>query len=259
VIRLAAAAKTALGIALALSGWQALAWWGGLPAEYFPGLAGIAVAGWNLVRSPDFLLQVSTTSLRAVSGLTVALTIGLSTAIAAGRYRLLRRMLGPAVDMLRVLPPPAIVPISIFVLGIGAQLFLFIIAFASLWPIYINAANALAAAEPVQMLTGRCLGYSDWEILLRLRLPAALPEIVTGIRISAGVALLATIAAEMLAGQSGLGFLLYDAAFSLRTPDMFAIMATTGVLGLLFSALVRQASRLVVGWHLAMTALTEPA
>ena len=78
---------------------------------------------------------------------------------------------------------------------------------------------------------------------------------MTGIRIGAGVALLATIASEMLAGQSGLGFLLYDAAFSLRTPEMFAIMAATGALGLLFNALVRQASRLVVGWHLAMTAL----
>jgi len=157
--------------------------------------------------------------------------------------------------MLRVLLPPAIVPISIFAFGIGPGLFLFIIAFASFWPIYMNAANALQASEPVQLLTGRSLGYSRWEILLRLRLPAALPEIVTGIRVGAGIALLATVAAEMLAGQSGLGFLLYDAAFTLRTADMFAIMVVIGVLGLLFNALVRQASRLVIGWHLAMTAL----
>jgi ABC-type nitrate/sulfonate/bicarbonate transport system permease component len=86
-----------------------------------------------------------------------------------------------------------------------------------------------------------------------------LPEIMTGIRIGTGVALLATIAAEMLAGQSGLGFLLYDAAFSLRTPEMFAIMATIGALGLLLNALVRQASRIVAGWHIAMTALAGPA
>ena len=94
---------------------------------------------------------------------------------------------------------------------------------------------------------------------MRVRLPAALPEIMTGIRIGTGVALLATIAAEMLAGQSGLGFLLYDAAFSLRTPEMFAIMATIGALGLLLNALVRQASRIVAGWHIAMTALASPA
>ena len=256
---LLAIAKRALGIALALLCWQALAWSRAVPADYFPGLSAIAAAEWGLLGSAEFLAGLGTTAVRAFAGLAIAIVIGLALAIVAGRYRLVRRMLGPAVDMLRVLPPPAIVPISIFVLGIGTQLFMFIIAFASLWPIYINAANALAAAEPVQMMTGRCFGYSDWAILVRLRLPAALPEIMTGIRIGAGVALLATIASEMLAGQSGLGFLLYDAAFSLRTPEMFAIMAATGALGLLFNALVRQASRLVVGWHLAMTALAEPA
>jgi NitT/TauT family transport system permease protein len=247
------AAKRGLGVALALAGWQALAASGVIPAEYFPGLPTIAGAGWDLSRSPNFLIQLGTTCLRAVSGLTIAIMLGLSVAILAGRYHVIHRMLAPAVDMLRVLPPPAIVPISIFVLGIGTPLFLFIIAFASQWPVYINASNALATAEPVQLATGRCFGYSDWEILLRLRLPAALPEIVTGIRIGAGVALLATIASEMLAGQSGLGFLLYDAAFSLQTPEMFAIMAVTGLLGLLFNVLLQRASRLLIGWHLAMT------
>ena len=253
------AAKRALGIGLALLSWQALAWSRVVPADYFPGLPAIAAAEWSSLRSGGFLANFGTTTVRAVGGLAIAILIGLCLAIVTGRYRLVRRMLGPFVDMLRVLPPPAIVPISIFVLGIGNQLFMFIIAFASLWPIYINAANALAVAEPVQMMTARCFGYSDWEILVRVRLPAALPEIMTGIRIGTGVALLATIAAEMLAGQSGLGFLLYDAAFSLRTPEMFAIMATIGALGLLLNALVRQASRIVAGWHIAMTALASPA
>ena len=258
-MNLFAVAKRALGIGLALLGWQALAWSRTVPVEYFPGLPAIAAAERDLVRSVDFLVGFGTTAVRAGAGLAIAILVGLTAAIVAGRYRLVRRMLAPMVDMLRVLPPPAIVPISIFVLGIGTQLFMFIIAFAALWPIYINAANALATAEPVQMMTARCFGYSDWEILVRLRLPAALPEVMTGIRIGAGVALLATIAAEMLAGQSGLGFLLYDAAFSLRTPEMFAIMATTSALGLLFNILVQQASRLVVGWHITMTALAEPA
>lgn len=258
-MNLPAAAKRALGIALAILCWQALAWSRAVPAEYFPGVPPVVAAGWGLLRSSDFLLHFSTTGLRAATGLMIAIVVGLSAAIMAGRYATLRRMLEPVVGMLRVLPPPAIVPIAVFVLGIGTQLFLFIVSFAAVWPIYINAANALAAAEPMQMLTARCFGYSDWETLLRLRLPAALPEIMTGVRIGAGVALLATIAAEMLAGQSGLGFLLYDAAFSLRTADMFAIMAMIGLLGLFFNALVQQAGRFIVGWHLEMTALAEPA
>jgi ABC-type nitrate/sulfonate/bicarbonate transport system permease component len=247
--------KRLAGIVLALLVWAGLARSGLVPAEYFPPPLTVAAAGWALLVSSDFPAQIATTCLRMIAGLLVATGLGLAVAIMTGRYQLLYRMLEPVVGMLRVLPPPAIVPISIFAFGIGPGLFLFIIAFASFWPIYMNAANALQASEPVQLLTGRSLGYSRWEILLRLRLPAALPEIVTGIRVGAGIALLATVAAEMLAGQSGLGFLLYDAAFTLRTADMFAIMVVIGVLGLLFNALVRQASRLVIGWHLAMTAL----
>ena len=95
---------------------------------------------------------------------------------------------------------------------------------------------------------------------MRLRLPAALPEIMTGVRIGAGVALLATIAAEMLAGQSGLGFLLYDAAFSLRTPEMFAMMAGRALWGCCSTRWCgRRAGSLAVVWHIAMTALAEPA
>lgn len=250
-----AVAKRSAGIVLALLAWALLAHSGLVPAEYFPPPLAVAVAGWGLLTSADFLAQVGVTCLRMIVGLLAAMGAGVAIAIATGRYQLLYRMLEPVVGMLRALPPPAIVPISIFAFGIGPGLFIFIITFAAFWPIYMNAANALHASEPVQILTGRSLGYSRWEILLRLRLPAAMPEVITGIRVGAGIALLATVAAEMLAGQSGLGFLLYDAAFTLRTADMFAIMVVIGILGLLLNTLVRQASRLAIGWHLSMTAL----
>ena len=98
--------------------------------------------------------------------------------------------------------PQAIVPISIFIFGLGPQLYLFIIAFSALWPIYINAANALSAPEPVQVASAASMGYNDREILLRVRLPAAMPEIFTGIRLGAGIAL-GAVASEMLAAGSG--------------------------------------------------------
>ena len=101
-----APARRLLGIALALCCWQALALSGAVPAEYFPGLPPVAAAGWGLLRSPDFLIHLGTTSLRAVAGLAIATAIGLVVAIAAARYAVLRRMLEPAVGMLRVLPPP---------------------------------------------------------------------------------------------------------------------------------------------------------
>jgi len=245
------------GVAVLLLAWEILAVSRFVPVLYFPAPPSVAVAGWDLLRSTGFVSQLGMTCLRMASGLAIATAVGLAMALATARYRMLFHMLEPAVNMLRVLPPPAIVPLSIFAFGIGAPLFLFIVAFAAVWPIYINAASALGAIEPVLFVTGRSFGYSSWEILLRLRLPAAMPEIVTGFRLGAGTALLATVAAEMLAGQSGLGFMLYDAAFTLRTRDMFAIMAIIGVLGLALNGLIAQGSRLIVGWHLTMSGTGE--
>jgi ABC-type nitrate/sulfonate/bicarbonate transport system permease component len=245
------------GIVLFLAVWEGVARAGVVPVEYFPSVPTIAAALTQLFASPDFLRQIALTWTRTLAGLGVAIALGLAVAIAAGRYALLRRMLEPLVEMLRVLPPPAIVPLSIFFIGLGLPLFLFIIGFAAVWPIYINAANALAAAEPVQLLTGRSFGYSRWEILLFLRLPAALPEIVTGVRLAAAIALLAAVAAEMLAGQNGLGYVLYNAAFTLRIADMFAIMVVVGVSGVLLNLFVARTSRLFVGWHLDLAATGE--
>src|SRR6185312_428707 len=232
-------AKKLGGIALFLAMWEAVARSGSIPTEYFPTVPTIASAIVGFAASPDFIGQVSLTWGRTLSGLALAIALGLGVAIVTARYAIVR---------------PALEPISIFAIGLGAKLFLFIIAFAAVWPIYVNAANALSVAEPVQMLTGRSFGYSNWEILFRLRLPAALPEIVTGVRLAAGIALLAAVAAEMLAGESGLGYLLYDAAFTLRTTDMFAIMFVVGISGVLLNLLVANASRIFIGWHLGFAA-----
>jgi len=247
------------GIALFLLLWEIVARSGIVSAEYFPAVPTIATALAGLAASVRFLIELAMTWGRALAGLAIAIALGLGVAIVAGRYELVRRTLDPVVEMLRVLPPPALVPLSIFALGLGPQLFLFIIAFAAVWPVYINAANALKSAEPVQLFTGRAFGYSDWEILLKLRLPSAMPEIFTGIRLAAGVSLLAAVAAEMLAGRDGLGFLLFDAAFTLRTADMFAIMFAVGVSGVLMNLLVVAARRMVIGWHVRLTAMGEPA
>ncbi|MGH7091802.1 MAG: ABC transporter permease [Stellaceae bacterium] len=247
-------AKKLAGIALFLAAWEAVARSGMVPSEYFPTVPRTARALAALAASGDFLTQLLSTWWHTLAGLAIGIGLALALAILAAASRTVRRMLEPLVETMRALPPPAIVPLSIFALGLGAPLFLFIIAFAAVWPVYINAANALAAAEPVQILVGRSLGYGGWEILLRLRLPAALPEIVTGIRIGAGIALLAAVAAEMLAGQTGLGYLLYDDAFTLRTADMFAVMFVVGVSGVLLNLLVMGMGALLVGWQAGLAA-----
>lgn len=250
--------KRLLGLILFFLIWQAIAVSRFVPADYFPAVPAVARALRDMVATQDFWAGCGMTCIRLFSGLAIAIVLGLGLALLTARSALLRRMLNPLVEMMRVLPPPALVPITIYALGLGPRMFLFIIVNSAIWPIYINAANALAGTEPLQMLTGRAYGYSPFEILCRLQLPAALPEIFTGIRIAAGFALLATIAAEMLAGTDGLGYQLYSAGFSLETAQMFALMFVIGLLGVVIQGATILGRRLLIGWHAALAATAQP-
>jgi ABC-type nitrate/sulfonate/bicarbonate transport system permease component len=101
----------------------------------------------------------------------------------------------------------------------------------------------------VQINAARTLGYTRNEMLFRVRLPAAWPEIFTGVRVAAGAALIASIASEMLAGKDGLGFMLFDTAFSMRTKEMFAVMLAAALNGILFNQLVVWTRRPLAGWQ----------
>lgn len=247
-------ARRLSGLALFLLLWEVVARSGLVLQDYFPPVTAIVAAMAVELSSPKFLENLFATWTRTLGGLALAIVLGISLALVSARSALLRRMLAPFVDMLRVLPPPAIVPLSIFVFGIGPKLYVFIVTFAAIWPIYINAVNAIAAPEPVLINTARSMGYGRNEILMKVRLPAALPEIFTGIRIGSGLALLGAVAAEMIAASSGLGALLYDAGFTLRVKDMFAIMFFVGISGILLNAFVMQVRRWLIGWHIGLAA-----
>ncbi|MBS0447777.1 MAG: ABC transporter permease [Proteobacteria bacterium] len=229
--------------------WQAVVLLGTVPQAYLPGVPAVAKALWDEVGAAEFWIGEALTLARAIAGLLLATATGVGAALLAARWRVVERALSPLVQVMLSLPPAALVPLSIFALGLGLGLFAFIIWFAAVWNIYVNANNALGASEPVQLHVARMLGYGPWETLLRIRLPAALPEIFTGIRVAAAGSLMAAVAAEMLAGKDGLGFMLYDTAFSLRIPEMFALLTVAGLNGVLLNALIVRLRRRLAGWH----------
>jgi NitT/TauT family transport system permease protein len=246
-----------LGLAVLLLVWQAVVLTGRIPEDYLPGVPAIAQALWEELTSGEFWMHEGLTVLRAVCGLLLAVASGIGAALLGARYRVVRRALSPLTQIMLSLPPAALVPLSIFALGLGLPLFLFIIWFACVWTIYAAADHALATSEPVQLHAARSLGHGAWAVLWQVRLPAALPQIASGVRIAAAGSLMAAVAAEMLAGKDGLGFLLYDSAFSLRIPEMFALLAVTGVDGVLLNAAILRLRRHFAGWHDSLAAQAE--
>ncbi|GAB4356751.1 MAG: ABC transporter permease [Oricola sp.] len=238
-----------VGFLVFLAVWDLISATGLVSPDYMPRLATIGGALADFLASAQFWDNFAATVQRMLTGLLCAVAIALAIAIVAGRYPLARRALEPSADILRSLPPPALVPLLIFVLGIGPGLFYFVVVYGCMWPAYVSAANALATAEPVQVNTARSFGMSDWQIMWQIRLPAAWPEIFTGIRLSAGISLLATVATEMLVGGKGLGALIYNAGFSLLWGDMYALMFIIGVLGILLNGVVAAIRWPLAGWQ----------
>lgn len=246
--------KPLVGLMGFLLVWQSVVLVGHVPQDYLPAVQTVGRALVEQLADKAFWIGEALTMSRAVGGLLLAVVTGIGAALLGARYLVIERALSPLVQIMLSLPPAALVPLSIFALGLGGSLFAFIIWFGSIWTIYVSAVNALKASEPVQLQAARSFGYGPWEALWRVRLPAAMPEIFTGIRIAGAGALMAAVAAEMLAGKDGLGFMLYDTAFSLRTPEMFALLAVAGLNGLLLNQLIVRLQRRIAGWHECLAA-----
>jgi ABC-type nitrate/sulfonate/bicarbonate transport system permease component len=249
-----ALSRAALGIVVLVGIWQAIAATGLVPQQYFPPPLDVAVAAQDLWRRGELGAAIAVTTGRALAGLAGATILALALAMLSARYRLIGRAFEPVGDLFRSLPPAAITPISIFFLGLGWKLYAFILIFTCFWPIYLNCYAALTAVPNQQLATARIYGYDGWSRLLKVQLPAALPETFIGIRLASAIALIAAIAAEMLAGRDGLGHLMSDAEFSLRIPDTFVGLAAVMLLGVVMNHGVVIARRLTVGWHETMTA-----
>ena len=239
---------------LALIGiWFAVARLELVPAEYFPGPVVVAEAFADSLRRGEITKAIVLTFSRALAGLAGAIVFGLSLAVISTRYAIIGRAFAPVADLFRSLPPAAITPVSIFFLGLGWQLYAFILIFACFWPVYLNAYAALNAVPMQQLATARVYGYEGWSRMLRVQLPAAMPDTFIGIRLASAVALIASIVAEMLAGRDGLGYLMSSAAFSLRIPDTFVGLIAAMGLGLVMNQIVVLARRTIIGWHETMT------
>lgn len=242
-----------LGILILLATWQMVVISQIVPSAYFPAPREVAEAAQDLTRRGELFPAIAITLVRALAGLGGAIVLGLLIALVSTRYPLIGRAIAPVADLFRSLPPAAITPISIFFLGLGWKLYAFILVFTCFWSVYVNALDALNSVPSQQLATARTFGYDGWDRLLQVQLPAALPSTFIGIRLTASIALIAAIVAEMLAGRDGLGYLMSSAAFSLRIPDTFVGLTAVMLLGLLLNQVVVLLRRLCVGWHETMT------
>ena len=182
---------------------------------------------------------------RVLTGFLFAAALGVPLGLFLGRSRTALELANPLIQLLRPVSPLAWIPLSIVLLGIGdraAELLIFLGAF---FPILLSAASAAQAVPEVYLRAGENFGLSRAEMFRRVVLPAALPQILLGLRVALGIGWLVVVAAEMIAIDSGLGYLIIDARNAGKRYDLVvAGILLIGAIGLALDVAMRQLERL---------------
>jgi NitT/TauT family transport system permease protein len=214
-----------------LSVWHVLVQWSGTtvfpsPLDVERGLAELLGRGVLWAYIADSLRRVAI-------GFIVAALLGIPLGLTLGWYPAAAQVVNPLMQMLRPISPIAWIPIAIVWVGIGDAAAMYLIFLGAFFPITVTAMNSVRNVPSMFRRSGRNFGLTPARLLTRIVFPAALPQIIVGLRIALGIAWLVVVAAEMIAVDSGLGYLVIDARNSGKRYDLVvAAMLMIGLIGL---------------------------
>ena len=250
--RLAGIAAPLVAGVLFLAGWQAVVQWQGIPAYILPSPVAIAEALWR--DGPSLLGSLLVTLRITAAALVAAIVLGGALAILFAQSRLLEISLFPYAVILQVTPVVAIAPLIIIWVNDTFLALLVCAWIVAFFPIVANTTLGLNSADRNLVELFRLYGASRWQTLRYLRLPAALPYFLAGVRISGGLALIGAVVAEFVAGtggaETGLAYRILEAGYRLQIPKLFAALLLLSATGIaIFAALSWITRRLIGHWH----------
>ena len=186
---------------------------------------------------------------RLLVGWLGAVAVGITVGTVVGLSSRARDYVDPVIQFLRAIPPPALLPLFIVLLGIGDAMKAAMILFGAVWPILLNTADGVASVEPLQRETGRVYRIGGWHELTRVILPSAAPKIFAGLRLSLSIAVILMVISEMVATVNGVGFELVQAQRSFRSLDVWATIVLLGVIGYGLNTILAAVEGRVLRWH----------
>ena len=232
-----------LTIACVLALWHLAVLWSG--TKIFPSPLRVGFGVLELQRKGLLWSYTLDSLARVGAGFGLAALVGLPTGLTLGWYPKLAQVVNPTLELLRPISPIAWIPIAILLFGIGDKAAVFLIFLGAFFPIVVACANGVARVPGVFLQAGRNFGLSTFELLRKVVFPAALPQILVGLRLAFGIAWLVVVAAEMVAVNSGLGYLVIDSRNAGKRYDLVvAAMVLIGAIGLVLDILFRRLEKL---------------
>jgi NitT/TauT family transport system permease protein len=244
------ALRRLIGLAAVLGLWEAVSRIGLVPAQFVPPPSTVLVRFAGLFTNDRFPADAASTLLSWVIAVGLATAIGVPAGLLLGSVRPLRLITGPVIEFLRPLPTVALIPLVILVLGSGAQTKITLATFACLWPILFNTMYAVGEIDRQILDTAKVFRTSRLRVFFAVMLPSVAPFVVTGVRLSASVALVVLVSTEFLNGGTvGVGQFVYIWGTTAGRMDVvFAATVFIGVAGYLVNVALLSGQRRWLGW-----------
>jgi ABC-type nitrate/sulfonate/bicarbonate transport system permease component len=214
-----------------------------------PAPSGVARSFWKLTASGELARHFAATLLEFAYGFSAACLIGIPLGYLMGMHKWLEEWMEPWIATLYSIPIITIVPLIIIWFGIGMMSKVIVVFKITIVELILNTAAGVKTIDPLWLEISRSFRLSRWQTTYKVRLPAALPFIVTGMRLGVGRALLGVIAAELLASNAGLGYMLRDASETWDSPKLFVTVVLLAAMGIASFTLIKKGEQKLAPWR----------
>lgn len=240
--------RAGLGLAAFFAFWQAVSSLGIVDGFLLPSPVAVAQALWELALDGSLWVHLGASLQRVAVGFLFACIVGLALGLVCGWWRGLSDFVRPVVEALRPIPPLAWIPITILWFGLGDAASYFLVFLGAVFPAFVATYTAVRGLDRNQMNAALCLGATRWQLFWDVLIPASLPIILPGLRIALGVGWMCVVTAELIAAQTGLGYLIQQSRMLFQINNVVAGMVAIGLVGFAMSAILERIERRVNAW-----------
>lgn len=240
--------RAAIGFSTLLGAWQAAVSIGWINPLLLPAPLVLVETFGEMIRDGTLARHVAASLERVLVGFGLATAVGLVTGVLLGWFRAVAEFVRPLIEALRPIPPIAWTPVAILWFGIGDAPSYFLVFIGAVFPVFVNTYAAVCNIGRSQINAALCLGAGPWMLICDVLIPASLPVIFPGLRIALGVGWMCVVAAELIAAQSGLGYMIQQSRVLLQTQQVVCGMIAIGIIGFAMNSLMSIAERWLIPW-----------
>ncbi|MFE5256866.1 ABC transporter permease [Streptomyces coelicoflavus] len=215
----------------------------------FPGPLAVARRAGEMIGDGTLLDDAGASLKRVLTGFVLGVALAIPVGFVMGWYPVVRRLVEPWLQFFRMVPPLAIIPLAIVLMGIGETPKIFVIFLASFLSCVVSTFQGVVAVDVTLVNAARVLGARDGRVFLGVVVPASTPFILVGMRIGLGASWATVVAAELIAAQGGLGFRMQQAQLYYDLPTIFVQLIAIGTIGLVMDRLLLLAERRLTHWQ----------